>query len=59
VILAAGGPSALRLVLNAPQRPWQDEIVDHLLAVSGGGLEAKTMVTSLEDDSLGIRCVLI
>ena len=52
VILAAGEPSPLRLVLSSPQRPYQDVIVDYLVTVSGAGLEARTVVTSQEGDSL-------
>jgi len=52
VILASSGPSPVRLVLSAPQRPWQDVVVDYLVTVTGDGLDASAGITSIEGDSL-------
>lgn len=51
VILASSGPSPVRLVLSAPQRPWQDVVVDYLVTVTGDGLDAMAGITSIEGDS--------
>jgi len=39
-------------MLSAPQRPWQDAVLDYLVSITGEGLEAGAIVTSLEGDSL-------
>jgi hypothetical protein len=52
VALATTGPTPVRLVLSAPQRPWQDVVVDYEVTVTGEGLAAKVVVTSIEGDSL-------
>lgn len=52
VVLATTGRPPLRLVLSAEQRPWRDSIGEYLVTLTGEGLEAKALVTTLEGDSL-------
>jgi Family of unknown function (DUF6228) len=52
VRLTARPGSDVQLTLSTPQRPWNDMIVDYLVDLSGAGLQAQTMVTSLDGDGL-------
>jgi len=39
-------------MLSAPQRPWQDVVLEYLVSIEGDGLDAEVVVTSLGGDSL-------
>nr|WP_272952597.1 DUF6228 family protein [Kribbella amoyensis] len=52
MLLVAARQRSVRLMLSAPQRPWQDAVLDYLVSITGEGLEAEAVVTSLEGDSL-------
>jgi hypothetical protein len=52
VRLTARPRSDVQLTLSTPQRPSNGPILDFLVDVSGAGLQAQTVVTSLEGDGL-------
>jgi hypothetical protein len=52
VRLTARPGSDVQLTLSTPQRPWNDMIVDYVVDLGGAGIQAQTMVTSLEGDGL-------
>jgi hypothetical protein len=53
VVLSTHRQPQVRLTLSAPQRPCRDAVWDYLVSISGEGLQAEAVVTSLGGDALG------